>query len=371
MNAPVLFSLAALAAVAAPLALWLFGRFFLDRAGRARYQVPAGAHPGERFGSARPEHPAVRAAMARLDATNAAAAAAPRAQRLAVKRRAFDAMFDDLALDVRLVAASASGVPGEWVLAPGADPARRMLYLHGGGLVVGSARSHRPLTARLSALFGGAVLAIDYRLLPEHKRIDSVIDSRTAYAWMLGHGPDGAAPATAVCVAGDSAGANLTLALLPWVRDSGMHAPDAAIVLSPPTDSTFASPSLRTNADSDHMLGAAAKRMLRLPRILILYIAWLQHGIRPCDPVVSPLYGDLARLPPTLIHASETEILYDDARRYASRARAAGSPVTLQSWNNTLHVWHIFGELPETDEAFAQIGRFLAATTQPNKEAAA
>lgn len=341
-------------------AAWLFARCFLDGADLARHDGPT----GQRFASTRPASPGIPAAMARLDATNAAAQAAPRRQRLAVKRHGFDRMFDDLPIDAALLPADAGGVPGEWVLAPGADPQRRMLYLHGGGLVVGSARSHRTITARMSALCGGAVLAIDYRLLPEHRRIDSVLDCRNAWCWMLDHGPYGAAPAGAVFVAGDSAGANLTLALLPWLRDRGLRQPAAAVALSPATDGTFGSPSLRTNAASDPMLGAAALQVLRVPRTLLLYLAWFKYRIRPCDPVVSPVYGDLAGLPPVLIQASETEILYDDARRYANRAQQAGSPVTLQSWNHTLHVWHIFaGQLPEAEEAFAQIGAFLAAAT--------
>ena len=111
------------------------------------------------------------------------------------------------------------------------------------------------------------MLAIDYRLMPEHPRRAGIEDCRTAYRWMLEHGPDGAAPAQAVFVAGDSAGGNLTLSLIAWVRDQGLRAPDAAVALSPLTDATLASPSLRTNvAQRSHarpavrQAGAGARR---------------------------------------------------------------------------------------------------------------
>ncbi|MES3021538.1 MAG: alpha/beta hydrolase [Pseudomonadota bacterium] len=338
--------------------LWLLARVYLSGENLARFD----ADTGQRFASGRPPSAHLAGAMARL--TNAAAPAklAPRRERMAITRKQFDHMFDDRVFSAAFTPVDVDGVRGEWVLAPGAAPGRRMLYLHGGGFRVGSAYSHRTITARMSELSGGAVLALDYRLMPEHKRQACVDDSRNAYRWMLENGPDGAAPAQAVFVAGDSAGANLTLSLLAWVRDQGLRAADAAVVLSPPTDGTLASPSVRANIASDFMLGPAFGTVARLPRTLTLWVGWLQSGIRPNDPLVSPIYGDLSRLPPLLVHASETEMLFDDARRYVNRARAAGSQATLQSWNHTLHVWHIFNpELPEAREAFAEIGKFLAA----------
>ncbi len=348
-----------LAAIAAP---WLFARLFLAGPDLARYDKPA----GQRFAPERPEHPAVPTAMARLTDPDAPGKGASRRQQIASTRRHFNRMFDDHVLDGRFTPLHRDGVIGEWVLAPGADPRRRMLYLHGGGFMLGSPRSHRTITARMSALCGGAVLALDYRLMPEHKRIDGIEDARRAYRWMLEHGPDGVSSAQAVFVAGDSAGANLTLALLAWARDHKLRAADAAVAIAPPTDGTFASPSLRANLATDYMLGPAYGWVLRLPRTLILWLGWLRAGIRPNDPQVSPAFGDLSKLPPTLVHVSETEMLLDDARRYVNRAREAGSPATLQTWNRTLHVWHIFHpELPEAEEAYAEIGKFIAAAAPP------
>jgi len=271
-----------------------------------------------------------------------------------------DELFADRVLDVRLLVVNCGGVPGEWVLAPGADPQRRLLYIHGGAFMLGSPRSHRTLTSQLSTLTGGAVLAVDYRLMPEHPRRAGIDDCRMAYCWMLEHGPDGAAPASAVFVAGDSAGGNLTLSLINWVRDQGLRAPDAAVALSPLTDATLSSPSLRANLHSDPMLGPLFGPMARVPQALLLWFGWLQTRIRPNDPVISPLRADLSRLPPVLLQASEVEMLFDDSQRYVNRAQAAGSPVRLQRWNHMVHVWQIFNpELPEAREALNQIGRFL------------
>jgi len=183
---------------------------------------------------------------------------------------------------------------------------------------------------------------------------------------MLEHGPDGAAPASAVFVAGDSAGGNLTLSLLQWVRDQGLRAPDAAVALSPLTDATLSSPSLRRHVHSDPMLGPLFGPMARLPQWALLWMGWLQTRIRPCDPVISPLRGDLSGLPPLLLQASEVEMLFDDSQRYANRAQAAGSPVRLQRWAHMVHVWQIFNpELPEAREALAEIGSFLNAAAPP------
>ena len=317
---------------------------------------------GERFSTGPEPSAEIRAVITSLGRMAEVLRGVPRSRHTAVLREYMDNLFADRDLDARFVAADAGGVRGEWVLAPGADPQRRLLYIHGGAFIVGSPKSHRTLTSQFSALTGGAVLAIDYRLMPEHPRRAGIEDCRRAYRWMLEHGPEGAAPASAVFVAGDSAGGNLTLSLLNWVRDEGQRAPDAAVVLSPLTDATLSSPSLRTNLATDPMLGPLFGPMARVPQALMLWFGWLQTRIRPSDPLVSPLRADLSRLPPVLVQASEVEMLFDDSRRYVNRAQAAGSPVRLQRWNHMVHVWQIFNpELTEAREALAEIGKFLEA----------
>ena len=317
---------------------------------------------GERFSQGGAPGPELQAVLARLGALSSMLKGVPMRERNGVLRKHMDELFADRALDARFVPVDAGGVKAEWVLAPGADPARRLLYIHGGAFVMGSPKSHRTLTSRLSALSGSAVLAIDYRLMPEHPRQAGIDDCRSAYRWLLEHGPDGPGPARALFVAGDSAGGNLTLSLIQWVRDAGLRAPDAAVALSPLTDATLASPSMRAHVHSDAMLGPLFGPMARVPSWLLLWMGWLQTRIRPCDPRVSPLRGDLSKLPPVLLQASEVEMLFDDSRRYVNRAQAAGSPARLQSWNHMVHVWQIFNpELPEAREALEQIGKFLEA----------
>ena len=303
------------------------------------------------------EHRAVIASMGSIATT---LKGTPHAQHTGLLRNYMDNMTAGREFDARFVPVDAGGVAAEWVLAPGADPARRTLYIHGGAWMMGSPRSHRTITTRFSEISGDAVLAIDYRLMPEHPRMAGIEDCRSAYRWMLDNGPDGAAPANTVFVAGDSAGGNLTLSLIAWVRDQGLRAPDAAVAMSPATDGTLGSPSLLANIATDAMLGPLFGPLSRVPRSVLLWVAWLRHRIRPNDPVVSPVFGDLAGLPPLLIHASDIEMLLDDSVRYANKASEAGSPVTLQTWNHVVHVWHIFNpELTEARQAFDEIGRFL------------
>lgn len=109
------------------------------------------------------------------------------------------------------------------------------------------------------------------------------------------------------------------------------------------------------------MLGPMFKGMARIPRPLLLWFSLIQNRIRPSNPLVAPVYGDLSGLPPTLVHASESELLFDDARRYVNRAVAAGSPARLQSWAHVVHVWHMFyPQLTEARDAWDEIGKFLA-----------
>lgn len=338
--------------------LWLVAAFYLRGKDLSAFDRPE----GQRFSSGAQPSAEMQEVLARLARLSQAVRGASRMRRTAVLRRAFDELFGDRVFDVRFEPVDCAGVPAEWVLAPGHDAARRLLYIHGGAFTLGSPRSHRTLTSALSARTGCAVLAIDYRLMPEHPRQAGIDDCRSAYRWMLEHGPAGAQAARTVFVVGDSAGGNLTLALIAWVRDAGLRAPDAAVALSPGTDSTLASPSLRANAATDAMLGPAFAPLLKVPRTALLWGGWLQMRIKPRDPAISPVYGDLSRLPPVLVQASRSEMLVDDARRWVNRARAAGSPAQLQVWDDMIHVWQLFNpELPQANQALDEVAAFLAA----------
>ena len=347
--------------------LWAVAAFHLKGENLSAFD----ADVAEKFSSGSEPSGEARAAVASMSGIQRVLQGVPRRRYNEVLRKYMEEMFADRSFNARFMPVDCAGVPGEWVLAPGADSTRRTLYIHGGAWVMGSPRSHRTITTRFSEVTGGAVLAIDYRLMPENPRRAGIEDCRTAYRWMLDNGPTGAEAAQTVFVAGDSAGGNLTLSLIAWVRDHGLRAPDAAVAFSPATDVTLASPSLKANVRSDAMLGPLFGPLLKVPRMLMLWVGWLRNRINPSDPLMSPVYGNLSGLPPVLVQASQVEMLHDDAQRYVNRARAAGSPVRLQTWNHMLHVWQIFNpELTEARQAFDQVGKFLAETAPPKTPAA-
>jgi acetyl esterase/lipase len=353
-----------LIALTVALVIWFAGARYVRGADLSLFDNVGRDQPQpsrQRFSSGAAQNAEHRAVIASLGGIAGTLKGTPRAKHLDLLRNYMDNLFAHRTFDAQFITVDAGGVAAEWVLAPGADPTRRTLYIHGGAWMMGSPRSHRTITTKFSEITGGAVLAIDYRLMPEHPRMAGIDDCRVAYRWMLEHGPEGNAPASAVYVAGDSAGGNLTLSLIAWVRDQGLRAPDAAVALSPATDGTLGSPSLRANIATDAMLGPLFGPLAKVPRSALLWVAWFQHRIRPNDPVVSPVFGDLSNLPPVLIHASDQEMLLDDSVRYTNKARAAGSAVTLQTWNHMVHVWHIFDpDLTEARQGFDEIAKFLA-----------
>jgi acetyl esterase/lipase len=309
--------------------------------------------------AARTPSPALRGIINELSAFASEAQGVGRAQVRAV-REYMDRMGRERDYASTIVAVETGEITGEWVLAPGHDSDRRILYIHGGAFFAGSPLSHRRITDRLARLTGASVFAVDYRLMPEHPRIAGIEDCRRAYRWILENGPEGREPVTFLAVAGDSAGGSLTLSLLAWVRDEGLRQADAGIALSPATDAALEAPSLRENISTDPMLGPAFGRLARLPKIVLLWYTWFTTRMFPSDPRISPLRGSLERLPPILIQASDSEMLLDDARRYAAKAQAADSPVHLQTWPDMIHVWQMFTpELEEAEEAYEHIGEFL------------
>lgn len=285
-------------------------------------------------------------------------------EKLAAKRTRFDAggltrKFDGVYQNDTVVH-SGTEVTGEWTLAKGANPNKRILYIHGGAFTVGSAISHRAITTNLSIKTGCAVFAPNYRLMPENSRIASVEDCRAVYSWILENGPDGPAEVENFAIMGDSAGGNLTLVMAQWARDNNIRPADAIVGISALTDSTYESPSLRGNFETDLMLKPLVAPLLKIPRPLLVWLAWKQLKIRPVDPVISPLRGHLGGLPPTLLHASTAEMVYDDSVRYVAKSDAEGGNALLQSWSHLCHVWHIFDEmLPEAHQALDEIAKFL------------
>jgi acetyl esterase/lipase len=241
----------------------------------------------------------------------------------------------------------AGGVPGELISTLASRPDRHILYLHGGGYVSGSPALYRHFTWRVATAARARVLAIDYRLAPEHPFPAALDDAFAACRWLL----RGKADPRRTVVMGDSAGGGLALALLLRLRDGGHPLPAAAVALSPWTDLALTSASLVRNAGSDPMLAVADTR---------LFAGCYLGGFDPRHPYASPVYGNPAGLPPTLIHVGSDEILHDDAVRMAKTMRAAGCDAEIEVWPRMPHVWHLLAPaIPEAAKAIAHVSAFM------------
>ena len=249
---------------------------------------------------------------------------------------------------VRLIRLKVGDIPCEWVLAPGADHDVRLLYLHGGGWVSGSGGNYLPLAADISAAAKCAVLLPDYRLAPEHPYPAGLDDCVAAWTWMLTHGPAGEGSPRDVFLAGDSAGGNLTMALMLRLRDEGRRLPGAAAAFAPATYFTGASPSMTERAHLDPAM---------LPWIASLYIT---DGTPLTAPYVSPVFGDFTGLPPFLIHAGEREVLHDDGRRVVEAAREAGVDARFKTLLGLIHCTEYWCHyVPEGLASLNEVGAYL------------
>ncbi len=263
------------------------------------------------------------------------------------RRAAMDEVALPMADDVTATPVDVEGRAAEWVVAAGPGRARVVLYLHGGGYVMGSLATHRKLAGDISRAAGARVLLLDYRLAPEHPYPAAVEDAVRAYRWLLAGGVD----AGAIAVAGDSAGGGLTIATLLALRDEGLPPPGAAVAISPWTDLTLQSASIEAVAERDPIVRAGD---------LTRYRDWYLHGTDFRHPGASPAHADLTGLPPILVHVGEAEVLLDDAVLLAEHCRRDGVDVTLETWPDMVHVWHVFaGRVPESTEAVERIGAFL------------
>src|SRR5215468_1444566 len=248
------------------------------------------------------------------------------------------------------LAVDAGGVKADMIATPSSEPDRHVLFLHGGAFIIGSPNLYRHLTWRIASAARSRLLAVDYRLAPEHPFPAALEDAFTAYNWLLTRGAD---PGR-IAIMGDSAGGGLVFSLMMRLRDEGVPLPAAAVALSPWTDLALTGSSLHVN-DSDLMLSADDP-----PLFVRDYLA----GADPRTPYVSPLYGDPAGLPPTIIQVGSEEVLRDDAVRMADRMRAAGCQVELEIWPRMPHVWHVFVPLiPEARRAIERVGAFVRERT--------
>jgi len=264
-------------------------------------------------------------------------------------RLVFEEMMAQFSLDEDVVCErlAVGGVPAERITAPGASEERVMLYLHGGGFVIGSMRGYRVPLSLLSRSTGAQVLGIEYRLAPEFPFPAAVDDAVAAYRWLLSNGID----PSKITIGGDSAGGGLTVSTLVALRYLGEPMPAAGVCLSPWVDLEGTGDSMTSKAEDDPIVQL---EMLR-------FMAQLYIGERdPRIPLASPLYADLRGLPPLLILVGTAETLLDDSTRLAERAKAAGVQVDLQVWDDMVHVWPMFASiLPEGQQALNVVGEFV------------
>ena len=247
-------------------------------------------------------------------------------------------------------AAGPTGTPtpaGDMVAAPGARDGRVVLYLHGGGFVIGSTVSHRSFAAQLSAAAAATVLVLDYRRAPEHRYPAALDDAVGAFRWLLEAGAD---PGS-LALAGDSAGGGLALAALVRLRDEGVRLPAATACISPWVDLRCTAASIEARAERDYVLSGSWLRAMAAH-----YLA----GADPADPAVSPLLADLGGLPPVLVAAGSEEVLYDDAASITDRLAAAGVEAELALFEDCAHWWMLAGpSIPEAAACTERVGRFL------------
>jgi acetyl esterase/lipase len=287
-----------------------------------------------------------------LAAIRAMLAAGPRPSDLPGRRQRLDDLTAryDMPEDVVVEPVDANGVKAEWTTTPAADPARVIMFLHGGGYVSGSIKSHRHMIAQAGREAGARTLALGYRLAPEHPFPAALEDALTGYRFLLSQG---FLPANIV-MAGESAGGGLTIATLVSLREAGMPLPACAWCSSPWTDLAMSGATIQTKAAVDPLIQG--------PYLHELAAAYLQGG-DPRLPMVSPIYADLRGLPPLLIQVGSNETLLDDAIRLAGVAAAADVRTTLQVWPHMIHGWHLYyAQLGDGRRALAEVGAFVRAT---------
>ena len=249
---------------------------------------------------------------------------------------------------VSVESTSIAGVEGKWFRPSGARKGVVLLHLHGGGFIVGSTTSHRPILSNLARAAGIDILAIDYRMAPEHQYPLALDDCMAAYRWLLmqGYASD------KIAVAGDSAGAHLALSLLLRAQAEGLALPGCTVMISPWLDLRVSSDSITRNAMTDPLMNQAS-----LIEMAKHYMGDIALDDVRASPVLTP---DLSGLPPIYIQTSTADILEDDAHLFASRAKAANCNVSIDSYPEMIHVWHAFAHIiPEARDAFVKIAAFL------------
>jgi acetyl esterase/lipase len=255
-----------------------------------------------------------------------------------------------VAPDVTCETVDCDGAAGEWSIVPGSKASRVLLYFHGGGYCSGSIVSHRRLVTEAGRAAATRTLAIDYRLAPEHPYPAAHDDALTAWRFLRRQG----IAAADIAVGGDSAGGNLTLALISRLRAAGEELPACAWLVSPWTDLTMSGETLTTKDAIDPLIHQAYLDELA--------DAYAPPSVDRRNPLISPLFADLTGFPAVLIQVGSAETLLADATRLAAAAGAADVDVTLQIWPHMIHAWPVWNAgLQEGRRALVYAGQFIRA----------
>jgi epsilon-lactone hydrolase len=251
---------------------------------------------------------------------------------------------------VDYIETDAGGVPAMWIVPKAAAEDRVALSLHGGGFVTGSIYTHRKLFGHLAKAIGAPALSVDYRRTPEHRHPAQLDDAMAAYGWLLDQGIS----ADHIALVGDSAGGGLTITTMLRARELARPTAAALMPLSPWFDMELSGGSLKSNRYRDALFGGEEPMDLHA-----LVNMFLGEGRNRKDPLASPLYADLAGLPPIYIQVSGAEMLLDDSRRLAERARDAGVDVRLDVFPEQQHTFHMSaGHAPEADDAIRRLAEW-------------
>ncbi len=291
-----------------------------------------------------PQHEAVVAMLQAAPLTEAPS--------LEEQRANYDAMLSAAPIgdDVTVEPVTIEHIAADMVSVPSSAADRVILYLHGGGYVIGSHVGYRGFAGRLARATSSRVCVVNYRLAPEHPFPAALDDAVMTYGWLRRQGY----AADRIVIAGDSAGGGLTLATLLKLRESGDPLPAGAVTLSPWSDLAGTGATLAPGVVDDPLVQGDT-------------IGGMAGMYAPNDltnPLASPLYGDYAGLPPLLIQVGGREVLLDDAVRVRDKARAAGVDVTYFEGDGLIHVWPVLvADAPESEAALSQIGEFVAAHT--------
>ena len=342
------------------LALWLVARLYLSGPKLSQFDAAV----GEVFEDHEDDAAATQQLLSLLEDIHQQVAASKSLKKgLAIARDFADNLSQDLESDCEFSPVNVNGVKCEWTVAPESNCKRRVLFLHGGAFIFGSPKGHRIMSHKLAHIAQAAVLSVDYRMLPENKRRLASLDAQTTYHWLLENGPEDKSPVEKLVVAGDSAGGNLALMLSSWSKRGAARRPDAVIGFSPSLDTTLDSPTFKSNAKTDPLLGQALGTLKKLPNTIAVWISLIFMRCNPSNKEISPLFDDLSDLPPTLIHASTTEVLLGDSVRYTNKAAAQDSKVKLQLWKNQIHDWHLFNRNSGSGkQAWSEISKFIEET---------